>query len=228
MDTTKTEKAPWEHTEAEYRALYKEANAADDYDAAMKALEDRGFTGNWSEQVARAVREGKSVPQAIIDASVPAVEAQSRMALEGEFGRDYADRLKALAGRAGKMREVVHRHEDGSITVRQRQLFGGAGGFHEHKKGDVVSTPEGPKIVAKAERPYAPKHDGATSGHFQRLTLRDPKPGERDGAARAVAAREALDEYDHQRANMSYADKKKEQLAKYTDLVRKALGTGDA
>ncbi len=209
-----TEKAPWELTREEYRELYKTTDHAE--------LGKRGFIGSWQQQVTAAVNQGLPVPQSVIDTNADAIQAQEVGKLKSEFGADYLTKLKESAKKVVRIHQAIRKNEDGSITVRREQT--GPQSFREHAKGDWLSTVDGPKVVSKALKPYKGKHDGATTGYFQQITLRDAKPAEAEEISRAVLAQAAVATFEHQLRNSDYPDLKKKTMAEHAALARKALG----
>lgn len=220
MDSTTTavaEKQPWELTKAEYDTAYDTAKTPE----ARAELVRRGFLGGHLRQVMIALMQGKSVPQEVIEQHADAIEHQEVSRLKSEFGDDYEAKIKAAAKRVATA-DIVGANADGSTTVRRRQT--GAGSFHEHAKGDILLVNGEPKIVSKAKKGYRGRHDGETTGYFQDITLRDPKPSELAEVSAARAAEKADYQFRHQSNNRDYPDLKKQQMAEHRALVTAALG----
>ena len=226
MDSTATEKGVWEMTPQEYEAArMKAVEAAKGADGAVdwNKVVAAGFTGYQNKDIVRAVEEGKPVPQEIIDRDPYAVQAAARAKLKTEYGPDYLERLRESAKRVSPIHEVIRENADGSTTIRQKQLRGGA--FHEHQKGDIVLAKDGtPKIVAKAKKPYKGRHDGMTTGYFQEITLREPKKLESAEVERKVAAHKVASHWDSQPSELFYAEMTKKAMEEHKRLVAEALG----
>lgn len=210
-------KAPHEHTQAEYTKVYRDTDKDPE---TRKAMHAAGFGGNWTQDVMQAIKQGKAVPQHIIETHVGAIEHQAKAKLKERFGEDYLAKMKEKA--AKPIHEVLANHEDGSTTVRQRQQRDGS--FHEHKKGDVVSQNGKPMIVAKAKKPAKMRHDGEIYAYTQNVTLREPKPKELQAANEAIASELAIVQHDSQQRNDSYPDLKKTAMIEHAKLTAAAFG----
>jgi hypothetical protein len=202
-------------TAQEYSGKYAEAKTEEQ----RKELRDAGFTGSHREQILRAVKDGKSVPQEVVDQVPEAIEFKARAKIAGEFGDDYMDRIRAKA--ANPVHEVIRQNENGTITVRQEQR---GGKFIVHEKGQVVTMDGKPMIVSKAGKSYQIRTDGQVYAYAQDIAVREPKKSETENAEQAKHAAAAVRQHDSQARHESYADEKKKNMAEHERLVRAAMG----
>lgn len=165
------------------------------YDANFQKHKGSGLIDSASHEnaILDTIKSGHDVPDEAVgdgyDLKNQVAAVRAKVSLAKEYGGDYAKRLGELAKGVGKIHQVVRDHGGGKLTVVRKQLPGG--GFDEHKKGDILDTADGPKIVSAAGKPYRSTADGQTVGYQQDISVRDPKKAEIDTAKRAVAAKRA-------------------------------------